>query len=249
MPGIPVNTRTDDERKLRFWERTFMPQIFQGLGYTFRKMVKEPIYTFEYPEEQWYPPDVYRGRPVLVEEAGRPRCVSCNLCARACPPLAISMQSKEVDNVKEREPAWFEINMLRCIYCGFCEEVCPEEAIVMSKEYDLTFQSRTEAIFGMDKLLVPAERLQDRFDFLGRYKDPQTSGQAWSYREDNNLHSLRDQHFLRWLVDEGMDELESTHLRREPRVAAEGTDNARWGGERVGPQNAVPYETPGEARA
>ena len=84
---------------------------------------------------------------------------------------------------------------------------------------------------------------------LDRYKDPQTSGQAWSYREDNNLHSLRDQHFLRWLIDEGMDELESTHLRREPRVAEEGTDNARWGGERVGPQNAVPYETPGEARA
>ena len=45
--------------------------------------------------------------------------------------MAISMQSHEVENVKEREPEWFEINMLRCIYCGYCEEVCPEEAIVI----------------------------------------------------------------------------------------------------------------------
>ena len=247
MPGQYATTRKDDERTLHFWERTFLPQVFSGLGYTFRRMVKDPIYTFEYPEEQWYPPDVFRGRPVLVEEAGRPRCVSCNLCARACPPMAISMQSREVDNVKEREPAWFEINMLRCIYCGFCEEVCPEEAIVMSKEYDLTFQNREEAVFGLDRLLVPAERLQDRFDFLEQYKDPQGSANhaPWGYREDNNLHSVKDQHFVRWLVDEGMEELERTHLRDEPRVAPMRT----WGGVRTGEQNVLPYLTPEQTGA
>ena len=228
MAGIPKNTATPDERKLSFWEKTFMPQVFGGLGYSFKKMVSEPIYTFEYPEEQWYPPDVYRGRPVLVEEEGRPRCVSCNLCARACPPMAISMQSREVENVKEREPAWFEINMLRCIYCGFCEEVCPEEAIVMSKEYDLTFQSRQEAVFGLNKLLVPAERLVDRFRFLDAYKNPVQAEQPWQYREDNNLHSLKDQRFLDWLMGEGMTELEDTHLRDVTLTAA---DRA-WGGER-----------------
>lgn len=235
MPGKPVNTRKENERKLNFWEKLYLPEVFKGLGYSFRKMTREPVYTFSYPEEQWYPPDVYRGRPVLVEESGRPRCVSCNLCARACPPLAISMQSKEVDNVKEREPEWFEINMLRCIYCGFCEEVCPEEAIVMSKEYDLTFQSRDEAIFGLDHLLVPKERLQDRLDFLHTYKDPQF-GQQWDFRRDNNLHSLKDQHFLTWLIEEGMEELEDTHLLVESHVG-----DRSWGGDREGPPK-VPYE-------
>ncbi len=243
MPGIPVNTSTPNERKFNFWERMYLPQVFAGLGYSFRKMVKEPMYTFQYPEEQWYPPDVYRGRPVLVEENGRPRCVSCNLCARACPPLAISMQSHEVQNVKEREPAWFEINMLRCIYCGFCEEVCPEEAIVMSKEYDLTFQSRDEAIFGLDRLLVPEERLQDRFDFLEVYKDPQV-GDQWTHRKDNNLHSVKDQHFLGWLVAEGMTELADTHLRPVAEVA----ESRDWGGEREGPPK-VPYVQVGDADA
>lgn len=230
MSGKPVNTSTPNERKLNFWERLFLPEIFKGLGYSFSKMKNEPMYTFQYPDEQWYPPDSYRGRPVLVEEEGRPRCVSCNLCARACPPMAISMQSREVDDTtsaKEREPAWFEINMLRCIYCGFCEEVCPEEAIVMSKEYDLTFQSRDEAIFGLERLLVPAERLTDRFNFLHTYKNPQ-GGQHWEHREDNNLHSLKDRHFLTWLVEEGMDDLENTHLRDETPVAS---DN-EWGGAR-----------------
>ena len=67
-------------------------------------------------------------------------------------------------------PEKFEINMLRCIFCGFCEEVCPEEAIVMSKDYDLTFSNREEAIYGKDKLLVPVNQLQDRIDFLRKYK-------------------------------------------------------------------------------
>ncbi len=214
MPGTPVNTKKENERELGFWEKLYFPELFKGLGYTFRKMTQEPEYTVQYPEEQWYPPDSYRGRPVLVEEDGRPRCVNCNLCARACPPLAISMQGKEVENVKEREPEWFEINMLRCIYCGFCEEVCPEEAIVMSKEYDLTFQSRDEAVFGLDRLLMPAEQLVDRLEYLSRYKDPQF-GQQWAFRKDNNLHSVKDQHFLTWLAAEGMDELESSHLRED----------------------------------
>ncbi len=191
MPGTPVNNATPTERTLNFWERLYLPEIFKGLGYSASKMKLES-YAFEYPEEQFYPPDSYRGRPVLVVEEGRPRCVACGLCARSCPPLAISMQAHEVfDDVKEREPAMFEINMLRCIYCGYCEEVCPEEAIVMSKEYDLTFQARDEAIFGLDRLLYPKERLKDRLDWLAHRKNPQY-GQHWDHPPANNIHTLRN---------------------------------------------------------
>ncbi len=233
MPGQPKITSPDNERKLNFWERMYLPEVFKGLGYSFKKIVNEPMYTFQYPDELWDPPDSYRGRPVLVEEEGKTRCVSCNLCARACPPMAISMQSKEVDDptsAKEREPAWFEINMLRCIYCGFCEEVCPEEAIVMSKEYDLTFQSRDEAIFGLDRLMVPVERLTDRLDYLESYKNQQQGDQVWAHKEDNNLHSLRNRQFLQQLIDDGLDGLENTHRRGEAPIAA---DN-EWGGLRSG---------------
>ncbi len=234
MPGVPKNTRPDNERKLNFWERLYLPEIFKGLGYSFRKLVKEPQYTVEYPDELWDPPDSYRGRPVLVEENGSPRCVSCNLCARACPPMAISMQSREVSDPtspKEREPAWFEINMLRCIYCGFCEEVCPEEAIVMSKEYDLTFQGRDEAIFGMDRLLVPVEQLTDRLDYLEACCNKQEAAEPWRHREDNNLHSLKDRDYVESLAEHKMPALKNTHLREESPIAAGNT----WDGSAESP--------------
>jgi NADH-quinone oxidoreductase subunit I len=105
---------------------------------------------------------------------------------------AISMQANEdADDPKERYPAIFEINMLRCIYCGYCEEVCPEEAIVMSKDYDIVYESREEAIYDKERLLVPKEDLQDRLEFLRNYKNTQF-GQFWDFQEENNIHSVRD---------------------------------------------------------
>src|SRR5690606_41680016 len=101
MAGTPVNNATPNERRLNFWERLYLPEIFKGLGYSARKTRRES-YAFEYPEEQWYPPDAFRGRPVLVEEQGRPRCVACGLCARSCPPLAISMPAHEVRSEERR---------------------------------------------------------------------------------------------------------------------------------------------------
>lgn len=152
-------------RDLSIWDKMYVPQIVAGLRLTIAQMFK-PKFTRQYPEEKWNPTAAFRGRPVLVEEKGIERCVACGLCARVCPALAIDLQASETELWKERYPVRFEINMLRCIFCGFCEEVCPEEAIVMSKEYELTFTSQEDAIFGKDKLLMPVEKLKDRLDYL-----------------------------------------------------------------------------------
>lgn len=179
------------ERQLSFMERLYLPEIFKGMWYSFKQMF-QPTVTMNYPEERWNPPAIFRGRPVLVQDGDKERCVACGLCARACPPLAISMQADDYDNdPKERYPSFFEINMLRCIYCGFCEEVCPEEAIVMSKDYDLVFESRQDAIYAKDRLLVPKEQLTERLDYLRSYKNRQF-GQFWDYQEENNIHSVRN---------------------------------------------------------
>lgn len=178
------------ERKFSFLERIYLPEIFKALWYSLKQMFA-PKFTMMYPEEKWDPPAIFRGRPVLVEDGGKERCVACGLCARACPPLAISMQASETEDPKERYPDFFEINMLRCIYCGYCEEVCPEEAIVMSKDYDIVFSSREDAIYGKDRLLVPKEDLSERLDFLKEYRNRQF-GQFWDFQEENNIHSVRD---------------------------------------------------------
>lgn len=151
-------------------ERLYIPEIFKGLSLTFRNMLK-PKVTMQYPEEKFEQPPAYRGRPVLVqEENGKERCVACGLCSRVCPALAIEVIANETEDEKERYPELFEINMLRCIFCGFCEEVCPEEAIVMSSDYELVFTNREDAIYGKDKLLTPVDDLQDRLDFLRKFK-------------------------------------------------------------------------------
>ena len=186
-----LNPDFKKERTFSFLEKIYLPEIFKGLVYSFKQMFR-PTFTMNYPEETWTPPDIFRGRPVLVKDGDRERCVACGLCARACPPLAISMQANEdADDPKERYPDFFEINMLRCIYCGFCEEVCPEEAIVMSKDYDIVFSSREEAVYGKDRLLVDKHDLKDRLDYLREYRNGQFGG-SWDFQEENNIHSVRD---------------------------------------------------------
>jgi NADH-quinone oxidoreductase subunit I len=157
-------------KDLSFLEKTYLPQIVGGLWLTLKQMF-QPKFTRQYPEEKWAPPPSFRGRPVLVQtSSGVERCVACGLCSRVCPALAIEVQASETELEKERYPVKFEINMLRCIFCGFCEEVCPEEAIVMSKDYELVFTNRNDAIYGKDKLLTPVENLRDRLDFLRKFK-------------------------------------------------------------------------------
>lgn len=179
------------ERELSFMGKLYFPEVFKGMWFSFKHIFK-PTVTIEYPEQKPELGSEFRGRPVLVVEDGKERCVACGLCARACPPLAISMQAAEMDDdQKERFPETFEIDMLRCIYCGFCEEVCPEEAIVMSPDYDFNFQSREDAIHGKDRLLIPKEQLQPRLDFLEERRN-KNYGEVYNFEKKNNIHTLRN---------------------------------------------------------
>ncbi|GIV25739.1 MAG: hypothetical protein KatS3mg026_1431 [Bacteroidia bacterium] len=187
--AIRVQTAPPDERKLSWWDRLYLPAILTGLRYTWGRLFKKP-FTVQYPEEKIQLGPEFRGRPVLVVENGRERCVACGLCARVCPPFAIHMQAAETDDPKERYPAVFEINMLRCIYCGLCEEVCPEEAIVMSPEYDFVFRTREEAIYTKEKLLVDKKDLEPRLKWLEKMRNPQF-GQRYRFRVSNNIHSVK----------------------------------------------------------
>ena len=179
------------ERQLDFWGKLYFPEIFKGMWFSFKHIFK-PTVTIQYPEEK---PDLgpeFRGRPVLVEENGKERCVACGLCARACPPLAISMQAAEMeDDQKERFPETFEIDMLRCIFCGYCEEVCPEEAIVMSPDYEINFSSREDAVYGKDRLVINKDQLKPRLDFLAERRN-KNFGEVYNFEEKNNIHTLRN---------------------------------------------------------
>lgn len=181
------------ERNLSLGGRLYVPAIVSGLMYSIKHLFR-PKVTLMYPEKKPELGPEFRGRPVLVAEEGKERCVACGLCARACPPLAISMQAAEIqsDDPKERYPERFEIDMLRCIYCGYCEEVCPEEAIVMSPEYDLNFRNREDAIYAKDRLVVDKEQLKPRLDFLAEKRNENFGEDVYHHQQKNNIHTLRN---------------------------------------------------------
>lgn len=185
-----IKSGNPTERELNFMHKMYFPEIFKGMAFSFKHMFRKKV-TIQYPEERPVLGSEFRGRPVLVKENGQERCVACGLCARACPPLAISMQAAETEDAKERFPETFEINMLRCIYCGFCEDVCPEEAIVMSSEYDFNFRTRQEAIFDKSKLLMEVQALTGRLEFLKKKRNA-NFGEVFRFETHNNQHSVRD---------------------------------------------------------
>jgi NADH-quinone oxidoreductase subunit I len=143
-------------------EKLFFPALWAGLKITFGHFVKSVTgsekVTMQYPEEKWPMPEGYRGAPTLVkDDAGREKCVSCQLCEFICPPRAIRITPGEIPMEAEyakveKAPKAFDIDMIRCIYCGMCEEVCPEEAIFLRKDYAITGLSRAEMVHDKAKL-------------------------------------------------------------------------------------------------
>lgn len=149
-------------KPLSWYEELYLPAVVSGLGRTFRQMF-QPDITLEYPEERPKIEEDYRGAPGLVkDEAGREKCVSCQLCEYICPPRAIHIVPGEIKEAAsdatagppqiEKAPQEFFIDMLRCIYCGYCEEICPEEAIFMTGVYELNGTTRQELVHDKPKL-------------------------------------------------------------------------------------------------
>lgn len=153
-------------KEMTLWEKLYIGAIVKGLMFTFKNIFFKR-FTRSYPEEKLdYFPEL-RGRPVLVaKENGAPRCVACGLCEFVCPPEAITIVAKEIDEEIEKAPDSFNIDMCRCIMCGMCEEACPKEAIVMSGEFEIAAKTREELNYGLDRLLKSEQEVMERLKFI-----------------------------------------------------------------------------------
>jgi len=130
--------------------------LFIGLGITFKEFFK-PVVTMPYPYETLKMPDRYRGHVELIEdEEGKPKCIVCMACQRACPSSCIALDGEKPEGSKKKVLTSYQLDFTRCSLCGSCVEACNFDALTFSKEYNLASTRKEDFYFDLLK------RLEDR---------------------------------------------------------------------------------------
>ena len=117
--------------------------------------------TVSYPEQ---PVTIYRrfrGEHFLdVNEDGKEKCVSCFLCAAACPADAIYIEGAEDPrpyeerlSIDHRYAKVYQIDYGRRILCGFCVDACPTDAIIHGHNFEWAVYTPGEMVKDKQYLL------------------------------------------------------------------------------------------------
>ena len=140
--------------------------VLKGLWVTFKNFIlsyftKERLTTVQYPEERLAEKERYRNFPFLIydDTPENLRCVSCDICAKECPPKCITIV-RDMDSGGKplKRPKVFDIDFSICMNCGICEDVCPFDAIFMDHEFELAEFGRFEDLnYHKDDLLKSAD--------------------------------------------------------------------------------------------
>ena len=124
--------------------------LLVGMKITLQQFFK-PTVTVHYPRQALKMPRRYRGHIMLVrdKDTGKPLCVACKACEKACPSDCIFVDGVKREGEKRKSVTVFKLDFTKCSLCGACVEVCPVDALAYSKEYNLA-STRKEAFAQMD---------------------------------------------------------------------------------------------------
>jgi NADH-quinone oxidoreductase subunit I len=124
--------------------------LITGLGITLKHFFKKKI-TEQYPEERPILPARFKGSFTLIV----PKCISCGLCANACPNHVVIIESVKDENNKKKLTG-FKMMAERCLYCGFCVEACPTKSLLWNHDFEKTQYFREDVNLDLFASYVPS---------------------------------------------------------------------------------------------
>jgi NADH-quinone oxidoreductase subunit I len=138
----------------KFLRTVFLVDLVQGLLVTFRYQRPKNIVTEQYPTERPKIAERYRGAPRLNTnpDNGETLCISCNLCAVACPEKLIVVTSERNEQTRRKDLTTFTYDLSRCMFCGLCEDACPVDALELTQDFELAAYTREGAIWDREAL-------------------------------------------------------------------------------------------------
>jgi NADH-quinone oxidoreductase subunit I len=134
--------------------KVLLVDLAEGLSVTFKSQHPKEIVTEQYPHHRPKIAERYRGAPRLNinPENGETLCISCNLCAVACPEGLIVVSWDRDEKTKRKVLTTFTYDTSRCMFCGLCEDACPVDALELTQDFELASYSREGAIWDRQML-------------------------------------------------------------------------------------------------
>jgi len=98
--------------------------------------------TVRFPHESIPIPDGYRGEHNYDIDS----CISCGLCAKICPNMAIEMIETAMEHKDKYPKKYPKIDIGKCCFCGLCQDICPKSSIRLTKNVFLSTFDDTSVI-------------------------------------------------------------------------------------------------------
>jgi NADH-quinone oxidoreductase subunit I len=119
--------------------------IVKGMGITAKRFFKKKV-TVQYPEVKPKLPPRSHGSFNFDFD----KCISCNMCADACPNGVIRVDFNK-DEKGKRVLEQYNMNLGYCLFCGLCVKACPKDAINFKTDFDMVCYEKDDTIYRWSK--------------------------------------------------------------------------------------------------